>query len=45
VGHRAIELLIMPSVATVCSMLVMAAAWKLLYWAFANPGTPKSRRS
>jgi len=44
-GHRAIELLIIPSVATVCLTLAMSAAWKSLFWAFGYAGSAGSRRS
>ena len=44
-GHRAIELLIIPSVATICLTLAVYAAWKSLFWAFGYAGTSGTRRS
>jgi hypothetical protein len=44
-GHRAIDVMIVPTVTTIGIILAIAATWKSMIWAFKDPGAPNKRRS
>jgi hypothetical protein len=43
-GHRAIEVMVVPTVTVIVLILAFAATWKSMIWAFKNPSAPSQRR-
>ena len=44
-GHRAIEVMVVPTVTTIALILAVVATWKSMVWAFRDTHAPGQRRS